>query len=155
MPSPMDIYKLLPKTNCKVCGETTCLSFAFKLLKKEKKLEDCRPLFEDPRFEENRKKLLEMLEVVEKATETGLVIKEDLCVGCGNCVVVCPVHAYEDPYGAGSGFAPSIENPIFVVENGTVKVVNIELCRRYKDKTICVACRENCPTHAIAFLEEL
>jgi len=154
MPSPMDIYKLLPKTNCKKCGETTCMSFAFKLLRGERKLEECEPLF-DPKYEEQRKKLMEMLKIVEKATETGLVIREELCFGCGNCVTVCPVHAYEDPEGAGSGFGPTIDKPIFIVENGTVKVVNVSLCRRYKEKTTCVACKESCPTHAIAFLEEL
>ncbi len=154
MPSPMDIYKLLPKTNCKLCGEQTCMSFAFKLIKKEKKLEDCKPLFE-PEFEEQRKKIEEMLKVVEKATETGLVVNEDLCIGCGNCIVVCPVHVYEDPEGAGSGFGVRLENPILRVENGVVRVVDVGLCRRYKEKTICVACRENCPTSAIAFLEEL
>ncbi len=28
---PLEIYKLLPKKNCKECGEQTCLSFAMKL----------------------------------------------------------------------------------------------------------------------------
>ncbi len=154
MPSPMDIYKLLPKTNCKLCGEQTCMSFAFKLLRGEKNLTDCKPLFEKE-FEENRRKLEEILSVVEKATETGLVVNEELCIGCGNCVVVCPVHVYEDPDGAGSGFGVRLENPILRVENGRVRVVDVGLCRRYKDRTICVACRECCPTSAIAFLEEL
>ena len=27
----LDIYKLLPKTNCKKCGHPTCLAFAMKL----------------------------------------------------------------------------------------------------------------------------
>ena len=33
MPSlkPLDIYKLLPKKNCKECGDPTCLTFAMKL----------------------------------------------------------------------------------------------------------------------------
>ncbi|MEM3546378.1 MAG: acetyl-CoA decarbonylase/synthase complex subunit gamma [Candidatus Bathyarchaeia archaeon] len=29
--SPMDIYRLLPKTNCGKCGSPTCMAFAFKL----------------------------------------------------------------------------------------------------------------------------
>jgi len=28
---PLDIYKLLPKKNCKECGDPTCLTFAMKL----------------------------------------------------------------------------------------------------------------------------
>jgi len=150
----MEIYKLLPKTNCKKCGEQTCMSFAFKLINREKKLEDCTPLFEEKKYEKQREKLIELLKPLEEATETGLIVDEDLCVGCGNCIVVCPVHAAEDPYGAGSGRGPTIENPILRVENGVVKVINMHDCRRYgKNRILCVACRENCPSDAIRFLE--
>jgi acetyl-CoA decarbonylase/synthase complex subunit gamma len=37
----LDIFKLLPKTNCKKCGSPTCLAFAMKLAQKQAKLEDC------------------------------------------------------------------------------------------------------------------
>ena len=33
----LDIFKLLPKTNCKKCGCPTCLAFAMKLAAKMKK----------------------------------------------------------------------------------------------------------------------
>jgi ArsR family metal-binding transcriptional regulator len=42
----MDVYKLLPQTNCKQCGQPTCYTFALKLVASQKKLEDCAPLFE-------------------------------------------------------------------------------------------------------------
>jgi len=130
------------------------MSFAFKLINREKKLEDCTPLFEEKKYEKQREKLIELLKPLEEATETGLIVDEDLCVGCGNCIVVCPVHAAEDPYGAGSGRGPTIENPILRVENGVVKVINMHDCRRYgKNRILCVACRENCPSDAIRFLE--
>jgi len=29
--SPIDVYMLLPRTNCKECGETNCMAFATKL----------------------------------------------------------------------------------------------------------------------------
>lgn len=45
-PAPMAIYKLLPNTNCKQCGEPTCFSFALKLAVSQKKLADCPPLTE-------------------------------------------------------------------------------------------------------------
>jgi ArsR family metal-binding transcriptional regulator len=45
-PTPMAIYKLLPNTNCKKCGEPTCYSFALKLAVSQKKLADCPPLAE-------------------------------------------------------------------------------------------------------------
>ena len=43
-PTPLAIYKLLPNTNCKQCGESTCYSFALKLAASQKKLVDCPPL---------------------------------------------------------------------------------------------------------------
>ncbi|MEM2022679.1 MAG: (Fe-S)-binding protein, partial [Archaeoglobaceae archaeon] len=113
--TPMDIYKLLPKTNCKKCGEQTCMSFAFKLLNREKKIEDCKPLFEEKRYEKQKEKILEILKPLEKATETGLVVNDELCVGCGNCVVVCPIHVEKDPYGMAIGNGPNIDNPILRV----------------------------------------
>ncbi len=45
-PTPMAIYKLLPNTNCKRCGEPTCFSFALKLTASQKKLGNCPPLTE-------------------------------------------------------------------------------------------------------------
>lgn len=47
-PTPMAIYKLLPNTNCKECGEPTCYTFAIKLAASQKKLSDCPPLFHPP-----------------------------------------------------------------------------------------------------------
>lgn len=37
----LDIFKLLPKTNCKKCGMPTCLAFAMQLAQKRAKLESC------------------------------------------------------------------------------------------------------------------
>lgn len=37
----IQIYKLLPKTNCKECGFPTCLAFAMKLAAKQVELSDC------------------------------------------------------------------------------------------------------------------
>jgi len=42
--TPVKIYELLPKTNCKMCGEQSCFAFAAKLLNGEKTLQDCPPL---------------------------------------------------------------------------------------------------------------
>jgi acetyl-CoA decarbonylase/synthase complex subunit gamma len=39
--SGLQIYKLLPKTNCKDCGFPTCLAFAMKLAAKQVELSDC------------------------------------------------------------------------------------------------------------------
>jgi ArsR family metal-binding transcriptional regulator len=52
-PTPMAVYKLLPQTNCKQCGEPTCYTFALKLSASQRKLADCPPLFE-PQYAEKR-----------------------------------------------------------------------------------------------------
>ena len=39
--SGLEIYKLLPKTNCKDCGFPTCLAFAMKLASKQADLASC------------------------------------------------------------------------------------------------------------------
>ncbi|NQT03355.1 MAG: acetyl-CoA decarbonylase/synthase complex subunit gamma [Planctomycetes bacterium] len=43
----LDIFKLLPKTNCKKCGMPTCLAFAMALAQKRTKLEDCPDVSEE------------------------------------------------------------------------------------------------------------
>jgi ArsR family metal-binding transcriptional regulator len=66
-PAPMAIYKLLPNTNCKQCGEPTCYSFALKLAVSQKKLADCPPLSE-PQYAE---KLAALQEIVIEAPAIG------------------------------------------------------------------------------------
>ena len=43
----MDVYKNLPKTNCKECGFPTCLAFAMQVAAKQKALTDCPHLSDD------------------------------------------------------------------------------------------------------------
>ena len=43
-PKVLDIYKLLPRTNCKECGAPTCMALADMLAKDNKTLEECPPL---------------------------------------------------------------------------------------------------------------
>ena len=49
--NPLAIYKLLPKSNCKLCGVATCLAFAAAVIKGEKRLDEC-PLLESNMIEE-------------------------------------------------------------------------------------------------------
>ena len=55
-PQMLEILKLLPKTNCKKCGEPTCMVFALRVIDEVKELEDCPEL--DP---EKKMKLTEYL----------------------------------------------------------------------------------------------
>ena len=45
--SGIQIYKLLPKTNCKDCGFPTCLAFAMKLAAKQAELSACPHVSEE------------------------------------------------------------------------------------------------------------
>jgi acetyl-CoA decarbonylase/synthase complex subunit gamma len=51
--SGLDIYKLLPKTNCRECGFATCLAFAMQLAKKAVSIDKC------PYLSEEAKRVLE------------------------------------------------------------------------------------------------
>jgi ArsR family metal-binding transcriptional regulator len=57
----LDVFRLLPGTNCKECGEPTCLAFATKVVQQEASISQCSPIFGE-RFEEKRKTLLGMLQ---------------------------------------------------------------------------------------------
>lgn len=43
-PALMEVLKLLPKTNCKKCGQPTCLVFSTLVIQGAKGAEDCPPL---------------------------------------------------------------------------------------------------------------
>lgn len=59
-PTPMAVYKLLPKTNCRTCGEPTCFIFALRLAALQVEVERCAALFE-PAQAENLETLRAML----------------------------------------------------------------------------------------------
>jgi len=41
-----EIYKYLPRTDCKICGDQSCYAFAIKLVGRETTLDKCTPLLE-------------------------------------------------------------------------------------------------------------
>lgn len=59
-PGHLDLYALLPQTNCKQCGEATCLAFAVALITGGRTLDDCAPLQTESTYLE-RKSTLEAL----------------------------------------------------------------------------------------------
>jgi ArsR family metal-binding transcriptional regulator len=58
----MEILKLLPITNCKVCGYATCMAYAAALREGEISLNDCPALWEE-KYREKREKLQAYLEI--------------------------------------------------------------------------------------------
>jgi len=69
--SPIDVYMLLPKTNCKKCGLENCMAFATKLVNREITLELCTPLLEEKQYEKNYQKLWDMLKPPVKEITIG------------------------------------------------------------------------------------
>lgn len=59
--SPLIVHRLLPGTDCKECGETTCLAFAFSLLDGSRDLDAC-PYLSQPEHAEERQALGKLLE---------------------------------------------------------------------------------------------
>jgi ArsR family metal-binding transcriptional regulator len=72
----LEVFKLLPRTNCRECGEPTCLAFAARLVQQEANIAQCLPLFSG-QFEEKRKELLVVLQTA------GYEVPTDEIGGCG------------------------------------------------------------------------
>ncbi len=71
-----------------------------------------------------------------------LKVNQDKCLGCGVCVVACPINASISPEVAG-GHGPKTTDVIMMVENGVIKLFNPHTC------TKCGTCQVFCPTDAI------
>jgi ArsR family metal-binding transcriptional regulator len=53
-PQWLDIWTFLPQTNCKQCGEVTCMAFAACLLQRKRELTECLPLQSDNAYADRR-----------------------------------------------------------------------------------------------------
>ena len=69
--SPIEIYRLLPGTNCAECGETNCMAFAAKLVNREALLKECTPLLEE-KYAGAYEELWELLKPAVKAVQVGV-----------------------------------------------------------------------------------
>jgi ArsR family metal-binding transcriptional regulator len=77
----LDIFKLLPGTNCRRCGELTCLAFAVKLSTEETDIMKCQEIFA-ARFGEKKKVLLGLLSAsgyeVPKVFVSNVTVKKEV-----------------------------------------------------------------------------
>lgn len=67
--SPIDIYKLLPKTNCKECGQDNCMAFATKIVNRELTIDQCPPLLK----KENEKAYAKLQDLLKPAVKEIVV----------------------------------------------------------------------------------
>ncbi|MHA1269579.1 MAG: (Fe-S)-binding protein [Candidatus Helarchaeota archaeon] len=149
--SVMDVYKLLPKTNCKKCGEPNCMGFSIKLVGYKITLDKCTPLFEEPKYAANVKKLQGLFPEQEVEGEGGIIIDEDKCTGCGNCLVACPPNARMCEYcKVGNGPPKDFDNLVFKIKNGKAIIINEQKCRRFEPPILaCRVCETYCFGDAI------
>jgi len=59
-PSIIEIYRLLPKTNCKECGYPTCMAFANDLRAGTAELSQC-PYLSEEKYQKNKEELSKIL----------------------------------------------------------------------------------------------
>jgi len=82
--SPIDVYKLLPKTNCKECGEKNCMAFATKLVSRETSLENCPPLL----TKEHMKAYKQLMELLKPAIKEVVIGVGERAVKIGGKLVM-------------------------------------------------------------------
>jgi len=82
--SPIDVYKLLPKTNCKECGVENCMAFATKIVNREVTLEQCKPLLK----KENEKAYQQLKEMLKPAVKEVVVGVGDKATKLGGKLVM-------------------------------------------------------------------
>ena len=58
--TPLPVFELLPRTNCRKCGLLTCLAFALEVAAERLSVIRCSPLF-DAAYQPQRHRLLELL----------------------------------------------------------------------------------------------
>ncbi|MHA1860925.1 MAG: (Fe-S)-binding protein, partial [Candidatus Ranarchaeia archaeon] len=58
---PLEIFALLPQTNCKKCGEETCMAFAAKLAEHTLGWQMCTPIVEEEKYSSNKEKLADLM----------------------------------------------------------------------------------------------
>jgi len=82
--SPIDVYKLLPRTNCKECGEENCMAFATKLVNREVTVEKCAPLL----AKENEKAYRQLKEMLRPAIKEIVIGTGAKAVKIGGKIVL-------------------------------------------------------------------
>ncbi len=82
--SPIDVYMLLPKTNCKECGENNCMAFATKVVNREVSVDQCPPLL----IKANQKNYQKLKEILKPAVKEVTIGIGDSAVNVGGKLVM-------------------------------------------------------------------
>ncbi len=130
----LDIYKLLPKTNCKKCGFPTCLAFAMALAGKKVSLDQC------PDVSEETKKIL--AEASEPPMRT-LIIKDKYKIG-GETVLFRHEKTFYNPCLIGVLIKDTFSNDLIHERIQKFKAFEFErVGKRYKTEVLFLKVEQN------------
>ncbi len=115
--SGLDIYKKLPKTNCKKCGFPTCLAFAMALAGKKTSLDKC------PDVSDAAKQLLESASLPPMATVTIGVGEKRVNIG-GETVFFRHEKTFYHPTALAVSISDNEQNLLSKIER--IKKLNFE-----------------------------
>jgi acetyl-CoA decarbonylase/synthase complex subunit gamma len=113
--SPIDVYKLLPKTNCKECGEENCMAFATKIVNREVNIDQCPPLLK----KENAKAYSQLKEMLKPPVKEVVIGEGEKTVKLGGKLVM---YRHEFTY----------TNPTAIAIDVTDEMTEEELLNRIK-----------------------
>jgi acetyl-CoA decarbonylase/synthase complex subunit gamma len=117
--SPIDVYKLLPKTNCKECGEENCMAFATKIVNREVNIDQCPPLLK----KENAKAYNQLKEMLKPPVKEVVVGEGENAVKLGGKLVM---YRHEFTYS----------NPTAIAIDVTDEMPEEELLNRKADRAL-------------------
>jgi len=144
---PLQIYRMLPRTNCKLCGCLTCYAFAFDLISRDKRLEDCPDLLTDG-FRDSYKMLKDLIGEGERIGSDH-VLDRSKCTGCGDCVSVCNSALTTITVRGRLSQRDPVPPPLQIID-GTLQVINPDSCKRSdKGLDLCSVCADRCPFMAL------
>jgi len=149
---PLQIYRLLPRTNCKLCGCPTCYAFAFDLISRDKRLADCPDLLTGE-FSDSYRMLNELLGEGERIEGTDHVLDRSKCTGCSDCIIACN-RALETVTASGRLSKREPVPPALQTVDGSLQVINWSSCKRSdKGLELCNICADRCPFSALELVK--
>ncbi len=84
--------------------------------------------------------------------QVKMVVYEEFCNGCGNCVIACPSNALISTNVSG-GKGPLNGEVVMEIEDGRALEFNMNFCERVTKPNVepCKICLDSCPLDAIDF----
>jgi Na+-translocating ferredoxin:NAD+ oxidoreductase RNF subunit RnfB len=127
------IFELLPKRDCGDCSERSCRQFAYKLAVDPNTVAgNCPHLSDHSRATLDRLKAL-----FGHRKRVALIVEEDRCTACNECVVICPVNTSMRRINNEASMPLAIDDDV------------VKVRRHCGALHWCVKCVEICPVDAI------